>query len=95
MVAPKRLQNQLLIYQQNFKKSKVACFASVIRQSPFLEHLWSLTDDGKLVNRAGIEIFPNKVWNIPNEGDEGYIEEQATKEVLGFEDKRSGELKTR
>ena len=45
-----------------------------------------------MVNRVGIEIFPNKVWNIPNEGDEGYIEEQATKEVLGFEDKTSGEL---
>ena len=29
---------------------------------------------------------------MPNEGDEGYIEEQVTKEVLGFEDKTSGEL---
>ena len=45
-----------------------------------------------MVNRAGIEIFADKVWNIPNEGNDGYIEEQVTNEVLGFEDITSGEL---
>ena len=47
-----------------------------------------------MVNRAGIEIFADKVWNIPNEGNDGYIEEEVTKKVLGFEDITSGELKS-
>ena len=58
----------------------------------FLAQLWMLTNDMKLKNRAGIRIFGDKKWNIPDEGTEGYVEEQEANEVLGFEDITLGEL---
>ena len=42
--------------------------------------------DGMLENKTGLWKLKTKIWNLPNETEEGYIEDQASGSVLGLAD---------
>ena len=43
--------------------------------------LWKL-NNGKLENKGGSWIWKDKIWNIPNEGEEGIVKEKGSGKVL-------------
>ena len=54
--------------------------------------LWSFTKEGNLVDRAGQLPLKDKVYNIPEEGKKGHIEEVATKKVLSLKSGNNSEV---
>ena len=64
---------------QDFFQSKVLEM-EVYEEQDFM--LWSFTKEGNLVDRAGQLPLKDKVYNIPDEGKKGHIEEVSTKKVL-------------
>ena len=44
--------------------------------------LWSFTKEGNLVDKVGQLPFKDKIFNVPDEGKKGHIEEISTKKVL-------------
>ena len=54
--------------------------------------LWSYTKEGNLVDKTGQLPFKNKQFNLPEEGQKGYIEEVSTKKVLSPKSSAKSEI---
>ena len=54
--------------------------------------LLSYTKEGNLVDKTGQLPFKNKQFNLPEEGQKGYIEEVSTKKVLSPKSSAKSEI---
>ena len=54
--------------------------------------LWSFTKEGNLVDKVGQLPFKDKIFNVPDEGKKGHIEEVSTKKVLSPKSGNNSEI---
>ena len=54
--------------------------------------LWSFTKEGNLVDKVGQLPFKDKIFNVPDEGKKGHIEEVSTKKVLSPKGVKNSEI---
>ena len=54
--------------------------------------LWSYTKEGNLVDKTGQLPFRNKQFNLPEEGQKGYIQEVSTNKVLCPKNKAGSDI---